>query len=594
MFISPAGPQTKVQGHCRATKTTLARRGCNNRRPTVLPTPRPGTHVANTPIGRLRFTAGNIRTMTTPAGRARKSLTDAALEQSLRLGAIDIGSNSVHMIVAQADSDGAITTLWRMKEPVGLGRISFPSKNLSTEAMDRAVTVLGRFKQAAQQRQCEKILAVATSAVREAHNGGDLIERIRRDLGMHVRVVSARDEARLIYLAVRHALRMGPKPHLIIDIGGGSVEFIVGDDNDAQILDSRKLGAARMTAQFVKSDPISKEDRQALQAHFEAELGPLFQQIDPLQPVRVIGTSGTLENIARLCGEDEQAPQEERVIGVIDRGRFDKFLDKLLATSSSDRARMRGLDDARKDQIIAGALLTREIFERSGTKQIEICPAAMREGILLDYLSRNLPKLAIRREVPEPRRRSVLDLARRCSWHQTHSEHVCALSLQLFDELKPLHGMGGIERELLEYAVLLHDIGWHISGDRHHKHSMYLILNGGLKGFTEEEVQIIANIARYHRKTPPTRAHDEYAELPGRARRVVDVGAAILRIADGLDRSHACAVQGLYCRIGQRKVRCVIDARVDVELEIWGARRKGDFFERVFDRKIEFEIKKAI
>ena len=182
--------------------------------------------------------------MTVAASTSRLASKSDSRE-SLRLAAIDVGSNSIHMIVAQADSDGGITTLWRLKEPVGLGRLSFPSRRLSADAMNRAISVLERFQQAAHQRQAEKIIAVATSAVREAENGGDLIERVRRELGLYIRVVSARDEARLIYLAVRHAIPLRSRPHLMIDIGGGSVEFIVGDDKQASLLESRKLGSAQ-------------------------------------------------------------------------------------------------------------------------------------------------------------------------------------------------------------------------------------------------------------------------------------------------------------------------------------------------------------
>ena len=184
------------------------------------------------------------RTATTTARLRTTSATAADVRESMRLAAIDVGSNSVHMVVAQADADGGVTTLWRMKEMVGLGRMSFPSRRLSREAMDRAIAVLARFKQAAMQRQSEKIIAVATSAIREAVNGGDFIERVKRELGLWVRIVSARDEARLIYLAVRHAVPMKSRPHLIIDVGGGSVEFIVGDERRAVMLESRKLGAA--------------------------------------------------------------------------------------------------------------------------------------------------------------------------------------------------------------------------------------------------------------------------------------------------------------------------------------------------------------
>jgi exopolyphosphatase/guanosine-5'-triphosphate,3'-diphosphate pyrophosphatase len=527
---------------------------------------------------------------TSAISKASRLLDQTKSVEALRLASIDVGSNSIHMVVAQADADGGITTLWRMKEPVGLGRLSFPSHRLSAEAMDRAVSVLARFQQSAQQRQAEKIVAVATSAIREAQNGGDLIERIRRELGLYVRVVSAREEARLIYLAVRHALKMRGQPHLIVDIGGGSVEFIVGDDKHVSMLESRKLGAARMTAQFVRTDPISPEELRQLRRYYEKELSALCQQIRGLRPVKAIGTSGTLENLATLCGSDADGnghgPQ------MIERPRMEKLLAELLESRSKDRAHIRGLDDQRKDQIVAGAVLVSELFERLNLKRMEICPFALREGILLDYLSRHLPDLAIRRELPDPRRRSVIDLARRCNWNKTHSQQVAGICLKLFDELRPLHQMGAAERELIEYGALLHDIGWHIGRDGHHKHSMYLILNGDLKNFSQDEIKTIAAIARHHRKATPRSKHENYASLPARFRRIVDVGAALLRLSDGLDRSHSSAIVDLRCRVGQRSVKCVLTAKSDAELEIWGARRKMGWFEKVFDRSISFELAK--
>ncbi len=511
-----------------------------------------------------------------------------AAKDSLRLAAIDVGSNSIHMIVAQADADGGVTTLWRMKEPVGLGRMSFPSKRLSREAMDRAMSALARFQQAATQRQCEKIIAVATSAIREATNGGDFIQRVKRELKLTLRIISAREEARLIYLAVRHALPLGNDPHLIIDIGGGSVEFVVGDERRAMMLESRKLGAARMTAKFVKSDPISASDRKLLSRHYEKELGPLVDEVRTLGPVGVIGTSGTLENIAAMCVPE--GGNGDTVVPVIDRRRFERLLALLVKSDTRERSKIRGLDDQRKDQIVAGAMLVGHLFRMLDMKRIQLCPAAMREGILLDYLNRHLPDLDIRREVPDPRRRSVIDLARRCDWHKTHSEQVARLTLMFFDELKSLHGLGPIERELIEYAAMLHDIGWHIAREKHHKHSMYLILHGNLKDFSEGEVNIMANIARYHRKGVPKVSHKAYRMLSARDKRVVDVGAALLRLADGLDRSHSSVVQSLRCKNTDGTIRCRLTTRSDAELEVWGARRKRQWFEHVFKKRIAFDV----
>jgi exopolyphosphatase/guanosine-5'-triphosphate,3'-diphosphate pyrophosphatase len=288
-----------------------------------------------------------------------------------------------------------------------------------------------------------------------------------------------------------------------------------------------------------------------------------------------------------LSGIETPEPDAPRLIK---RTPFEKLLAQLLKSKSKDRAKLRGLDDARKDQIVAGALLVGEIFRRLDIPEIQLCDSAMREGILLDYLNRHMPDLDVRREVPDPRRRSVIDLARRCHWHRVHSEQVARLTVQLFDETRAFHGMGTLERELIEYAALLHDIGWHIGRVDHHKHSAYLILNGSLRDFTRAEVAVIANIARYHRKGRPKKRHRRYAELSPRERRIVDVGAALLRVADGLDRSHSSVVQSLRVKLEKRTLRVLLSTRSDAELEVWGARRKRKLFEDVFNHAVAFEL----
>ena len=488
----------------------------------------------------------------------------APVPSSVRIAAIDVGSNSVHMVVAQIDSDGGITTLYRLKEMVGLGRISFPNKELSAEAMDRAIQSLGRMKTAAQQRQCEKVIAAATSAIREAANGGELIRRIRDELKLNVKVVSAREEARLIYLGVRGALDLGRKPHLMIDIGGGSVEFIVGDEHETKLLESRKLGAARMSATFVKSDPISKDDLKKLREHYDEQLVPLAARVHALKPVKCVGTSGTIENIATLCGGEGSR--------VIDAAKLFKLEDKLIKSTSEERSRIRGLDEQRNQQILAGVVLVASFMKRLDVKKIELCGSALREGILADYLARHKPDMTIRREVPDPRRRSVLDLARRCNWWEQHSVQTAKLLLKMFDDLKPLHKMSDHDRELLEYAAWLHDIGWHIGNTQHHKHSAYLIEHGRLQGFSAEEVDTLAALARFHRKALPNqKKHGSFAKLKPADRKLVEMGSALLRIADGLDRSHASAVTKLDCTIGKNGVTVEIKSPVDIQLEMWTA-----------------------
>ncbi|MGF1632414.1 MAG: HD domain-containing protein [Phycisphaerae bacterium] len=505
--------------------------------------------------------------------------------QPLRLAAIDVGSNSIHMIVAQIDPDGAVTNLWRMKEPVGLGRGSFNSNRLSREMIERVVSVLARFKRAAIQRGAEKISAVATSAVREAVNGGELIERVKQECKLWVKIVNAPEEARLIYLGVRHAMHLGMEPNLIIDIGGGSVEFCVANEEQALLLESRKLGAARLTARFVKSDPISQPNLAALRKHIDKQIEKVVRDIAQARPVRAVGTSGTLENVAAMCGAIDESGGR-----VIRRETFQKLHTQLLMSNSEARSRMAGLDEARRDQIVAAAVLIGELFEKLPMNEIVLCNAALREGIVIDYLQRHVPDLAVRREVPDPRRRSVIDLARRCNWHKTHSEQVTYLALRLFDELRGLHGLGGGERELLEYAALLHDIGWHIAKKSHHKHSQYLIENGELKAFEPEEVAVIANIARYHRKGLPKPKHQAYMSLKPPARRVVDVCAAVLRIADGLDRSHDNLIEDLRVTDEPKRVKVDLTARSDAQLEVWGANQKADLFATVFGKPAFFHV----
>jgi exopolyphosphatase/guanosine-5'-triphosphate,3'-diphosphate pyrophosphatase len=210
--------------------------------------------------------------------------------------------------------------------------------------------------------------------------------------------------------------------------------------------------------------------------------------------------------------------------------------------------------------------------------------------MLIDYLARHRPEMQVRREVPDPRRRAVLDLARRCDWQRAHSEQVARLTVALFDRLRPVHGLGPRQRELIEYGALLHDIGWHVGRRRHHKHSMYLILNGDLEPFSRREVRMIACIARYHRKTIPRPTHRCYAKLSEKDRQTVRVGAALLRVADGLDRSNCAVITDLRCRIGTKKVEVALSARGDAELEIWSARSRSAMLAEVFGRTIGFRM----
>lgn len=514
-------------------------------------------------------------------------------ETGLTLAAVDVGSNSIHMIIVRIDSAGTMTLLARQRQMVGLGRASFPSHKLSRIAMDNAAGTLRRFQEEANRWRCERFIAVATSAVREATNGGEFIERIRTELGIHIRVVSAREEARLIFQGVASSRDLSGGPHLILDIGGGSVEFIVaggerGSTPKPLVLESRKLGAARMTAQFVKSDPVSERELKNLLAHYEAELTPVVAEVRKHKPTHFIATSGALENLATMTGEN---PADALATPLVLRTEeLEKLCERLVESDATTRESMKGLDDKRRDQILAAALLVREVCRRLEIKEFSLCRAALREGIVADWLARHRPEMDLRLKVANPRRRSVYDLGYRAHWHREHAEQVARLTLRLFDGLRAHHGLDATDRELIEYGALLHDIGSLIGREGHHKHSAYLILNGGLDGrggMTRDEVKTVACIARYHRKRMPEKSDAIYSDLSHHQKKVVKVGAALLRIADGLDRTNCSVVQDIAVRVRDAGVELRLTSRGEAELEVWSGQSRAKMFEKVFGRSIE-------
>ncbi|MBI4002389.1 MAG: HD domain-containing protein, partial [Nitrospira defluvii] len=221
--------------------------------------------------------------------------------------------------------------------------------------------------------------------------------------------------------------------------------------------------------------------------------------------------------------------------------------------------------------------------------ELTICDKAIREGIIYDFIQRHHEGIQAERDIPDVRKRNILFLARRCHVSETHALHVAGLALRLFDQTKPLHGFGQREREWLEFAAILHDIGYLINSRQHHKHAYYLIKNSDLSGFTADEIDLVANIARYHRRAVPHRKHDEFIALPEGTQRIVKVLSALLRIADGLDRSQFSVVQSVDVKLG-KTVIMALQVSGDAELEIWAARGRSDLFENVFKRPVQFMV----
>jgi exopolyphosphatase/guanosine-5'-triphosphate,3'-diphosphate pyrophosphatase len=509
----------------------------------------------------------------------------------MRIAAIDIGTNSIHMIVVQIRPDLSFEVIDREKEMVRLGAGGLDGRSLTPEAMHAALQVLSKFGRLAQAHNVEEVIAVATSATRESENGGEFLKAVTDQTGIRPRVISGTEEARLIHGAAVYGAGGPGEVSVVIDVGGGSVEVTRGTGAAVELGRSFKLGVIRLTERFVKSDPLDPKDERKLVRHVESEIGRYIDQVRRAPFDRVIGTSGTILSIGSVIAASEGrpagAPLRNRRIAAKQIRRLRK---SVVGLSLEKRLRVPGLEPRRADLVIAGIVLLDELLRRLGADELTLCDLSLREGLVLDYIARHRKQIAQADRYPDVRRRSVFELAERCNYWPEHSQQVARLAVGLFDQTRVIHGLTDREREWLEYAAILHDVGVHISYERHHKHSFYLIKNGDLRGFEPEEIDIIALVARYHRQATPKRNHDGFGQLRRRTRRVVRTLAAILRLAESLDRSHGQMITGL--ELHDRGDDDLLQVRTvgDAELELWSATRHAAPFERLTRKPLRIEV----
>lgn len=505
--------------------------------------------------------------------------------EPMKFGAIDVGTNSIHLVMAEVSAKGDFKVLGADKDMVQLGKGGFQEHHLTTEAMDSGIDTLKRFVKMAELKGVSKIKAVATSAVREAYNGGEFVDRVSREIGLDLRVITSEEEARLIYLGVRHAMDLGRADNLIIDIGGGSVEFIIGSAQSAKFIHSVKLGGSRMAELFIRTDPPRPAEIKSLNRHIRRNLAPLFGYAKSLKaPPRCIGSSGAIKSIAIICGSLRgEAYDDETSKLRFTHDELKSLIARLTGMNRSRRLEIPGMDARRVDACLPAATLLHLVMKSLRISEIEYCDFALREGVIVDYIGSHRRKLQARATWPNPRMRSVIQLAERCNFRREHAEQVSRLALHLFDMLQPLHQLDGRYKELLSYAALLHDVGYMISQRGHHKHSYYLIRNGELKGFADQEIEIIANIARYHRKDRPKKLHYSYQQLELAHRKPVKKLAVLLRLANALDRTHYSVVKNLKCRIEAEHVIIDVWTAHDAELELYTTRRHENLFRREFN-----------
>ena len=504
----------------------------------------------------------------------------------MRIAAIDCGTNSIHMIVVRIRPDLSFEVIDREKEMVRLGSGGLDGKSLTAEAMAAALQAFTRFRRLAESHQVEEILATATSAVREAENGGEFLAAVERETGIKPQVISGTEEARLIHLAAVYGVDVAGASAVVVDIGGGSVEITHGAGTSVRVAKSFKLGVLRLTERFVHSDPLSGRDERRLVRHISSEISKYLRDITESGFDRVIGTSGTILSLGTVAAAERRRANDEIRNLRVSAKQLHRLRKEVTDRSISERMKVPGLDPRRADLIVAGAVLLDTILHKLQADEITLCDFALREGLVLDYIQRNRKHIAQAGQYPDVRRRSVIELAERCSYWPEHANQVARLSLSIFDQTRSAHVLTDREREWLEFAALLHDIGTHISYPRHHKHSYYLIKNGDLRGFEPAEAEIIALVARYHRKSTPKKSHADFGTLGPKKRKIVRTLAAILRFAETLDRSHAQAVTGIEMHDRGDEYLVKLRTTGDAELELWAAHRQIAPLERALGKPI--------
>ena len=518
-----------------------------------------------------------------------------SVQENQMIAAIDIGTNSLHMVVVKIEATlPSFTIIAREKETVRLGDRNLITGELKPEVMMKAIACLGRFKTLADSLGTNSIVAVATSAVRESPNGQEFLQQIETEVGLSVDLISGSEEARRIYLGVLSGMEFNNKPHIIIDIGGGSTELILGDSEEPRSLTSTKIGAVRLTGELIASDPISETEFKYLQAYARGMLERSVEEVQGKLKIgdspQLIGTSGTIETIATIHAREKLGLVPSTLNGYqFSLQDLRTWVNRLRKMTNVERATVPGMPEKRSEVILSGAVILQEAMTLLGVQSVTVCERSLREGVIVDWmLTHGFIDNRLRFQ-SSIRERSVLKTAKKYQTNLEHSERVTDFALNIFDQTKgQLHYWNADQRQLLWAAAILHNSGHYISHSAHHKHSYYLIRNGELLGYNETEIEIIANIARYHRKSPPKKKHESYRNLLHKEyRTMVNQLSAILRLAVALDRRQIGAISHVQCEYvpNFKEFKMLIfPSLIDDEcaLEMWSLDYKKGVFEEEF------------
>ena len=510
----------------------------------------------------------------TPAGRPTPALRHVA--------GIDIGTNSIHLLIAAVDPDlRSFSVLLTEKSTTRLGERDADSGELSPEAIERAFITLRHCRDLAASHGVapSDVVTAATSAVREAPNGREFLQSLQEQLGLEVDLVSGPEEARLIYLGVLSGMAFGNRPHLILDIGGGSTELILADGREARALTSTRVGAVRLQRDFIQEEPLAPKRVEFLRAFIQGSLEPAVlkvkQRLQPGEVPLMVATSGTAMAMAALAAAEDPRPPLRLQGYRVSRERLDQLVARLLSLSPEQRRGLPGLNERRAEIIVPGALILQTAMQMLGAPELVVSERALREGLIVDWMLRNdliVDRFAFQSSI---RQRTVLHHVQAYGVDQQRAERVAGYALSLYGQtLGVLHQDDGSGRQLLWAAAMLHSCGLHINSGAYHKHSWYLIRHGDLLGYSETEHLMVAAIARYHRRSLPKKRHEAWQLIEGREqRRTVAAMALLLRLAVAIDRRPQATVAGIQVRRDGGQGFTVrlepMAAGLDLSLERW-------------------------
>jgi exopolyphosphatase / guanosine-5'-triphosphate,3'-diphosphate pyrophosphatase len=501
-----------------------------------------------------------------------------------RLGAIDIGTNSIRLIVAEVLTDGTYRVLDEEREMTRLGAGLARTGHMATDAIERTLESIGKMKAIADGFGVSELRAAGTSAVREAENGGAFRREAWRRHRIRVEVISPEEEARLAFESAMRRFNLEDRAVAVADIGGGSLEVVLSAGSVVDRVHSLPLGAVRLSEKYVRSDPLKDKHwralKRAIDTAYKKQIGK-----PPFTVEALVGSGGTFSALGGMLRFEREGKEGNPHGYIVTRAEVTRMLARLLEVPESQRRQIPGMPPQRADIIVAGAAVVARLAKHLRCRQIIVNDGGVRDGLMLSMVA-DLGFGTPASGAPPTRFDAVRRFARRCLSNERHGEHVAQLAGRLFDGLRNRFKMDPASRELLVASALVHDVGFLVNHAKHHKHAYHLIMHSDLAGWSAREVEVMANVVRYHRRAYPKRAHANFARLGKADRRLVRRLAGILRVAVALNRSHQQLVTEVRCHARRGRVTVVAVAAQEPLVELWDARRKAGLFEKAFDARL--------